>query len=153
MTIQLVDLLFALCGVLFNISIIGVYNAQRLGKEKLIRFFGIVFLSLTLPLAVVYFFYIRQGRETRLLVYFVFIFLYILIEWLLDFVFKIDFRSKPVLHIPYIILFYIALIAFIVITFSFSQVWGWVVSILFWILLGSLIWYLWSDRKKKQVDR
>ena len=37
------------------------------------------------------------------------VFLYMLVEWLLDYVFKIDFRTKWSRHIPYIVLEYVAL--------------------------------------------
>jgi len=75
-----------------------------------------------------------------------------LVELLLDYVFKIDFRSRPVTHVPYIILEYIALFSLIAIAFDIDQTWGTVVSICFWILMGSLVFLYW-DKITKRVKQ
>ena len=77
------------------------------------------------------------------------IFIYMFLEWLWDYRLKIDFRADPKLHIPYIILFYIVLAGNIAITFTINRVWGWILSISFWLLLAALIFSLIPDRKLK----
>jgi hypothetical protein len=52
---------------------------------------------------------------------------------------KIDFRSQPKLHIPYIILFYIVLFGNLRIAFTISPTWGWIISVSFWLLLAALV--------------
>ena len=78
------------------------------------------------------------------------------IELLLDYVLKIELRSKPILHIPYIILEYIALFGLIGISFDIGPMWGFIVTICLWILLGSLIYLYWDKttkrRKKESTD-
>jgi hypothetical protein len=88
------------------------------------------------------------GQELWIIVCFGGIFLYMLMELLLDYVLKIEFRKKPSLHIPYIILEYIALFGLIGISFSVGKTWGYVVSISFWVLMASLIYLYWSRKKK-----
>jgi hypothetical protein len=144
------DLLFVLSAVAFNLLIAAIFVAQKLGQDKLVKTFGILWLWLIIPLSLVFVSYWQAGKEAQVLLYFGLIFLYMLVELLLDYVFKIDFRSKPIVHVPYIILEYIALFSLIAIAFDIDQRWGIVVSSCFWILMGSLIFLYWDKIFKKR---
>ena len=144
------DLLFVLTAVAFNLLIAAIFIAQKLGKDKLVKTFGILWLWLIIPLALVFVAYWQTGKEARILLYFGLIFLYMLAELLLDYVFKIDFRSRLITHVSYIVLEYIALFSLIAIAFDIDQRWGMVVSICFWILMGSLIFLYWDKIFKKK---
>ena len=146
-----VDLMFVLTAIAFNLLIAAIFIAQKLGKDKLVKTFGILWLWLLIPLALVFVFYWRAGSETWFLVSFGFVFLYMmLVELLLDYVFKVDFRSKPITHVPYIILEYAALFSLIGISFEIDQAWGTVVAICFWILMGSLVFLYWDKIFKRK---
>jgi hypothetical protein len=142
------DLLFVLTAVAFNLLIAALFIASKKTHLKAMRAFGIAWLALVIPLAVVFSSYLLAGKETVILLAFGGVCLYMLVEWLLDYVFKIDFRSKWSQHIPYIILEYIALFGLIGIAFSIDRVAGYIVSISFWILMVSLI-YSYAGRKKQ----
>jgi len=141
------DLVFVLSAIVFNLLIAGVFIAQKKERPKLVRTFGILWLSLAIPLVVVFIHYLIVGRDLWIMIYFGFIFLYIFIELLLDYILKIEFRQKKITHIPYVILEYIALFGLIGISFAIDRAWGFLVSISFWLLLASLI-YLYRGRKK-----
>jgi hypothetical protein len=143
------DLVFVLCAVAFNLLIAGIFVAQKKERHQLTRTFGITWLALGVPLAIVFIHYLIVGRELWIMIYFGFILLYMLVELLLDYIFKIEFREKKITHIPYIILEYIALFGLIGIAFAIDRTWGFVVSISFWILLACLIYLYWG-RKKSQ---
>lgn len=143
------DLTLVITAVIFHLSIVGVYIAQKKGRDRLVRTFGTVTLLLSLPLAVVFGHYLISGEPQWKLISFGFIFLYLLTEFLLDFVFKIEFRKVLIPHILYIVLFYIAIIGFIRMSFAVNTNWGYAVSIAFWILLGALIYNLAGQRKAK----
>lgn len=145
------DLVFVLTAVAFNLLIAGIFVAQKRERPELVRIFGILWLSLAIPLAVVLVHYLIVGRELWIMIYFGFIFLYIIVELLLDYILKIEFRSRPILHVPYIILEYIALFGLIGISFAIDPTWGYIVSICFWVLLASLIYLYWDKitRRKK----
>jgi hypothetical protein len=147
--LEIFDLVFVITAVLFNWCIVGVFIAYKRDRLKLVRSIGSFMLSLVLPLSVVFVNYLIVGRPLWIMVYFGFIFFYILVEWLLDYVLKIDFRTRLITHIPYIILEYIALFGFIGIAFAINQTWGYIVSVSFWMVLGSLI-YLYAGKKKNQ---
>jgi len=72
------------------------------------------------------------------------------VEFLLDYVFKVDFRSKVSTHALYIILEYVALFSLIVIAFDIHQRWGWAITVCFWILMGSLVYLYWDKIFKKR---
>jgi len=141
------DLVFVLCAVVFNLLIAGIFVAQKQGKEKLVRQFGVTWLLLAIPLTVVYVRYWMLAKAAWIMIYFSFILFYMLVEWLLDYVFKYDFRSRKITHVPYIILEYIALFGLVGIAFEIDKTWGFVVTASFWLLLGSLI-YLYAGKKK-----
>lgn len=143
------DLLFVLSAVAFNLLIAAIFVSQRYKREKLVRTFGILWLCLIIPLSLVYLAYQREGRPTSIGIYLLLIFFYMLVELLLDYVFRVDFRAKPGTHIPYIILEYIALFSLIAIAFHISQFAGTVVSITFWIAMGGLVFLYWDRIVKR----
>jgi len=139
-----IDLMFVLSAVAFNLLITATLIAQKLGREKLVRTFGVLWLWLIVPLALTFVAYWQAGRVIRITLYFGLVFLYMLVEFLLDYIFKFDFRAKAATHVPYILLEYAALFSLIAIAFDIDPRWGWVVSICFWILMGSLIFLYWD---------
>jgi hypothetical protein len=149
-TMDLFDLTLVIVAVIFHLSIVGVYIAQKKGRDQLVRTFGTITILMGIPLAAVFGHYIVSGEPQWKLISFGFIFLYLLTELLLDFIFKIDFRTKPIPHTLYIILFYIAIIGFIRMSFAVNTIWGYTVSVAFWILLGALIYNLVGKNKGQQ---
>jgi len=138
------DLLFVLSAAFFNLLIAAIFVAQKLEKEKLVRTLGILWLCLVVPLSLVFVAYLREGRPIKILVYLLLIFFYMLVELLLDFILKVDFRARSSTHISYIILEYVALFSLIAIAFDISQFAGTVVSICFWIAMGGLVFLYWD---------
>jgi hypothetical protein len=146
------DLVFLLAALAFNLLIAGIFIADRLGRPKLIRLFGLLWLSLALPLAIVFVRALAAGREVWIVVCLGLVLFYMAVEWLLDYVFKLPFRQKLYLHVPYIILEYVALFSLIGVAFSIDRIWGWAVSITFWVVMASLI-YLYAGRRKGSQPR
>lgn len=143
------DLIFVFSAAIFNLSIIGVYISSKNQRFDLTRKFGSFTIALAIPLAAVYIHYWTTGKESWMLLAMGAIFLYLFVELLLDFILKIDFRKMLVAHILYIVLFYIALFSFIRISFAIHETWGYIVSVLFWILLASLIYSLRGSKTKE----
>ena len=146
------DLVFVLTAVVFNLLIAGIFIARKKEHPELVKILGILWLSLAIPLVIVFISYLIVGRDPWIMIYYGFILLYILVELLFDYILKIEFRSKPILHVPYIILEYIALFGLIGISFAIDPTWGYVVSICFWILLGSLIYLYWDKITKRKKE-
>jgi len=138
--LNIIDLTFVLSAAAFNLLIAALFIARKLGRDKWVRTFGILWLWLLVPLTVAFVSYRNEGSETWILVSFGIVFLYMLVELLLDFVLKVDFRSKAFTHVPYILLEYAALFSLIAIAFNIDQTWGTIISICFWVLMGSLVY-------------
>ena len=150
-TIDMLDLLFVVTAVVFNLQVVGVYIASKNGRLDISKKFGAMILILAIPLAIVFSGYWINGREMWIMLGLGVIFLYLFLELLLDFILKIQFRKKPLMHIPYIILFYVVQVALITIAFSIDRSWGWFVSVTFWALLVALIYSLWPKKKPSTV--
>ena len=144
-------IIFGLTAVAFNLFIAAILIAQKLGRDKLVRTLGLLWLSLLFPLTLAFVSFRQAEQDARILLYFGLVFLYMLVELLLDYIFKVDFRRKAITHVPYILLEYLALFSLIAIAFEIDPRWGWAVSICFWILMGSLVFSYWGKifgRKK-----
>jgi hypothetical protein len=146
--LDLFDLLFVVTAIVFNIQIMGIYIASRRKQAELLRMFGAVTLILALPLAVVFLYKLVTGSEQWIIAGFMAIFFYLAVELLGDYIFKIDFRSRPILHTAYIILFYLVEFSFITIAYSIDKVPGYLVSLSFWALLLCLIYASWPSAAK-----
>jgi hypothetical protein len=141
---DLFDFVFVFCAVAFNLLIVGVFIATKKERPELRKVFGTAFVSLEIPFTIVFIHYLFQDHSLQTLILFGFVLLYIAVELLLDYILKIDFRQKSITHVPYIVLEYVALFSLIGISFSIDRVWGWVVSISFWAVMGSLIYLYWG---------
>jgi len=145
------DWLFILTAILFNLLIAGIFIAQKHGREGLVSVLGRVWLTLFFPLLVVLVNYMIIGKESWMLVLFGVIFIYMLVEFVLDYIVHYDFRAQWVTHAPYILLEYAALFSLIAIAINIDQMLSWFVAGGFWILMGSLIYLYAGRRKAKQV--
>ncbi len=141
---------FFISGVIFFISIIGVFISAAKEKEKLLKCIGIIIISLIVPLVIVFMNYLVIGEDFRILIYMTIIFAYLIVELFLDFIFKVEFRDKLSTHVPYIILEYAACFAFIFNSFEINVIMGWVISICFWAMLVTLIYYIIIKKKKEK---
>jgi len=142
--------IFFISGVIFFISIIGIFISAARENEKFLRGIGVIIISLIIPLIIVFIDYLVIGQELMRFIYLIVIFIYLIVELLLDFILKIDFRAKTRTHVPYIILEYAACFAFIFNTIEINETLGWVVSICFWAMLATLIYYIVLKKKKEK---
>ena len=146
------DFMFVLSATLFNLLIAAIFIAQKNENDRLVKTFGIAWLLLGIPLLIVFIEYLGEGKSVDLMAAFLFVLIYMVVELLLDYVFKYDFRAKHITHIPYILLEYVALFSLVVLSFDISQIWGAIVSVCFWILMGSLVYLYWDKIKPQNSD-
>jgi hypothetical protein len=133
-----VDRLFVVTAIAFNLLISAIFITQNHQIVTLVRVFGTIWLLLCIPFAIVFLQYWKAGREPRMRIYLGVTFIYMFVELLLDYILKIEFRQMPAIHIPYIILEYLALFGLIGAAFAINRKWGVLVSLSFGILMISL---------------
>ena len=147
---DLFDWIFIISGVIFFISMICALILMANKKMKTVLIVGVILAVLILPIFVILINYIVIGRDLRLKIFLSLILLYLIVEFLLDRVFKFDFRSKPSTHIPYIILEYAACFSFVYGVLALDRTIGWVISLFFWAMLAALIYYIIKRRRNSK---
>ena len=147
---ELFDWIFIISGFIFFISMISAILLMANEKFKTVRIFGWILAILMLPIIAILINYIIIGRGLNFIIYTILILSYLLAEFLLDTVFKYDFRSKSSTHVPYIILEYAACFSCVFGVPRLDSTIAWIIWILFWALLGALVYYLIKQQKKKK---
>jgi hypothetical protein len=147
---DLFDWMFISSGFIFFISMIGAILLMANNKMKTVKIFGVILALLMLPIIAILINYIVIGKDLRFLIYLVLIFIYLLAEFLLDSVFKFDFRSKTSTHVPYIVIEWAAAFSFLFGTIYLDTTIGWIISIFFWTFIGVLVYYIIKRRKNKE---
>lgn len=142
--------LFIISAFIFFTSMIGALLLMVHNKLKTVKILGWVLFALMLIMFTILINFIVAGKDLRFSIYVILIISYLLAEFLLDTVFKIDFRSKISLHLPYIILEYAACFSFVFGVLSIDEILGWIISFFFWVFLGILVYYLIMQRKRKK---
>ena len=137
------DWIFIVTGFIFFVLMIIAFILMSKEKFRVLqKVGGIGFSVLLIPLTIILIDYIIVGKGFRLIIFTSLIIVYLITELLLDLVFKIEFRSKPALHIPYIILEYAACFSYVFGTLDLDRTIGWIMSGFFWTMLIVLIYYL-----------
>ncbi|HKJ27379.1 MAG TPA: hypothetical protein VJ965_07060 [Anaerolineales bacterium] len=141
------DWVFIISAALFNLLIAGIFIAQKFNNETYTKNFGIAWLLLFFPLLAAFIGFLVNGKPAWVFICLGVVFVYMLVEFLLDYVFKFNFRKSWLTHAPYIVLEYAALFSLIAIAIDINKPLSWVVAACFWLLMGSLI-FLYAGKKK-----
>lgn len=142
--------MFIISGFIFFISMISAILLMTYEKTKTVKIFGLILAILMLPIIAILINYIIVGKDLKFIIYLILILSYLMAEFLLDMVFKIDFRSKTSRHVPYIILEYAACFSYVFGTLSLDLIVGWIISFFFWTLLGILFYHIIKQKKKNK---
>ena len=133
------DIIFTISSIIFNISVSILYIASKFDNKELLRISGIIVISLIIPFAITLIGYVKEKESKRIIVSLIFILFYLFLELLLDYIFIIPFREILLLHIPYILLFYVAEFSMIGVIFEKNKKMGYVILVTFGILIVCLI--------------
>ncbi len=138
--VKTLDIIFICSSIIFNISISLLYIAAKFDNTKVLQVLGVIVLFLIIPYTLILIGYLKQKEEKKITISLAVILIYLLLELLLDHVLMVPFRDIPVLHIPYIIVFYAAEFSIIGVSFDKNKKLGFVVLTTFFLLLGCLIY-------------
>jgi hypothetical protein len=145
---DLLDWIFIISAIVFFSSIICVFILTANDKEIKVKIFGIILFIMIFPLIFVLIKYSIIG-DLRFIIFLSLILSYLVIEFLLDQVFKIDFRSKLSRHVPYIIVEWTACFSFLFGALRLDYIWGWIVSVFFFAFIIALIYNIAKRKIKK----
>jgi hypothetical protein len=117
-----------------------------------LKIFGIILFIMIIPILIILINYIIVGKGVKMIIYLILILIYLILEFLLDMVFKIDFRSKPSRHIPYIIIEWAACYSFLVGAITLDFLWGWIVAFFFFGFIAALVYYIVKSKRKNNSE-
>jgi hypothetical protein len=140
--VHTIDMALFLMANLVNLLIIGIMLSRPLGLRRLERILGLGAVACALPTALAVVLNAAGGREWWAVVLPTLFVAYLVLELLLDYVLKLDFRNTRLLW-PYLLVYYVALNAMIGYTFLVDEVYGFVTLATY--LMGLLAtWYSYS---------
>ncbi|MFX0048136.1 MAG: hypothetical protein ACFE8G_08200 [Candidatus Hermodarchaeota archaeon] len=143
------DGLFLFISILMNILVIAIFIVRKKGFEQLEHKIGYIVISCAIPLFIIMIYYILIGKELWIIIYIIIIISFLMIEMILDYILKIEFRSNLKIAIPYIIIYYIAFWGLLAISFLINLIMGFIVFGLFTLNLISTIYAHKSDKKNR----
>ncbi len=123
--LQIIDFVIFAIANLVNLFISGIFLARRAGQEQIENALGLVLVTFTFPLAILIIWNGALGREWWTLVLPSLLVGYLLVELLLDYIFKIDFRHTTLLW-PYLLIYYLALMGMIGYCFLVKPLYGFI---------------------------
>ncbi len=145
----MMNLLFMIDDVSFNLMIAGIFIYERLGSRQWVRKLGVLVVLLVIPFSFVFMGLFSRPANIFIKLGLLLVLVYLLVELLLDFVIHFDFRARWVTHIPYILLEYSAFFGLIYVASTINKTVLWLVSITFWIAMACLIFLYTGSREKR----
>jgi hypothetical protein len=133
---RLVDVTLVIVTNLFNLVVAGIM-LSRVGKWKRVeRALGWISVALSLPVGIALVLNILAGREWWAIVLPGLFLAFLLVEVVLDYALKLEFRRTRLLG-PYLLLFYAAQMGMIGYAFLAREVYGAVTLVTYFLCLGA----------------
>lgn len=133
------DLAIVVIANVVNVFMIGIFLSRPLGLKTLERALGLIQIALIVPIAIVVIANLRAGREWWTVALPVLLIAFLLLELMLDYVLKIDFRRTRLLG-PYLGLYYLSLMGMIGYSFGVGKPYG-AVTLATYLLQLLASWY------------
>jgi hypothetical protein len=139
---QAIDMVLFLVANLVNLLIIGIMLSRPFGLKRLERMLGLGAIACAVPAGLALWLNAASGREWWAIVLPALFVGYLILELILDYILRLDFRHTRLLW-PYLLVYYVALNAMIGYTFLVDRVYGTITLATY--LLGLLAtWYSYS---------
>lgn len=136
---RIIDLAVFIIANLVNLLLVGIFLARPGGLSKVEYVLGLVMVCLILPVGLAVLLNALAKREWWAVVLPLLLILFLVIELLLDYVLKLDFRTTALLW-PYLAVFYIALMAMVGYSFLVGRVYGFITLGTYFLSLAAT-WY------------
>lgn len=130
-----------------NFLVIAIFIVRKKGFEQLEHKIGYIVISCAIPLFIIMLNYILIGKELWIIIYIIIIISFLMIEMVLDYILKIDFRTNLKIVVPYVIIYYIAFWGLLAISFVINLIAGFIVFGVFILNLISTIYAHKSDKE------
>jgi len=149
MSLNFFDGFFLVIAILMNFLVIAIFIVRKKGFEQLEHNIGYIVISCAIPLFIIMLNYILIGKELWIIIYIIIIISFLMIEMILDYILKIDFRTNLKIVVPYVIIYYVAFWGLLAISFVINLIAGFIVFGVFILNLISTIYAHKSDKRDK----
>ena len=136
---QTVDAAMFVIANLVNILMIGIFLSRPKGLKRLEYVLGLFLIALALPVGYVAVHNIAGKREWWTFVLPALLVLFLIVELVLDYVLKLEFRKTALLG-PYLLLYYLSLMGMIGYSFLVSETFGFITLATYFVNLMAT-WY------------
>ena len=147
--VGLIGSLFGISAVACNLLVGAMYLVHQKRRVKFENILRLFLITLMVPFTYILSEYLRTGTNLMVRISLTVILAYLLNELLMRSFPKMDYRFRRKINISFIILEFSAFFGQIYIAFTINKIWGWVVSISFWVAFGCLIFYRIAKRNKR----
>jgi hypothetical protein len=137
-----VDLSVVIVANIINLLVIAVFLVRTLGKRDLEHMLGVVLVLCAIPLLYALYRNVAAGREWWAIVLPGFMVFYLILELLLDYILKVEFRQTALLW-PYLLVFYLSLTGMIGYAFLSGKIRGYITLGTYFLGLFAA-WYSYS---------
>jgi hypothetical protein len=123
----MLELFFFILGLVNSVFLIFVFLIRK-NRMDLLQRIGRLYFLLAIPAIYGIFLVIQEQKTVRYLIFLCIFLTFLLFEWLLDYVLKINFRENLKKHwkwaVPYLCLYYAMNYGFVVMPWKTSLAWG-----------------------------
>ena len=105
-SIEMLNVLGAVVAVVIHVLVIAVFVARLGGKPAIEHWLGLLTIGTIVPLGYLFVTGVTLHRPALYFIQVGLMIAYLIVELLLDYVYRVDFRCDRRIVIPYIILFY-----------------------------------------------
>jgi hypothetical protein len=130
------DLAVVIMANLANLLLVGMFLARAFGEPRLSRDLGTAVVVMAIPMAIAAVGNIMEGRDLWLVILPALVVLYCAVEFVLDYILKLDFRQTSLLW-PYLGLYYLSLMGMIGYAFIISKPLGFVTLATYFVNLAA----------------
>jgi uncharacterized membrane protein len=120
---QIIDWTIFAAANLVNILMVGIFLSRPRGLNRVERVLGIVLIALVIPVAISALLNVMGKREWWSIVLPFLLVVFLIVELILDYILKLDFRHTSLLW-PYLLLYYVSLWGMIGYTFLIGKPYG-----------------------------
>ena len=139
----MLEAFFFVLGLVNSLLLIFIFLIRK-NRLALLQRIGWTYLLLAIPAAYGIFLVVQEQKTVRYAIFLGIFLAFLLLEWLYDYVLKINFRENLRKHwkwgVPYLGLYYVMNYGFVVIPWKTSLVWGLIMLGLFIIQIIANLW-------------
>jgi hypothetical protein len=142
MDYHIIDFAVFIIANLVNLLLIGILLSRSKGLERAEYVLGLIVVAMILPVGIIVILNILGKREFWTIVLPLILLSFLVIELLFDYILKLDFRKTKLLG-PYLLVYYLALMAMIGYSFLIGKPYGFITLSTYFLNLFAT-WYSYS---------